>query len=120
MTLQRAACHAKMIFVSGDQQMALLQVRGGTTVIVDDDDYEYLSQFKWRLTDDGYVCRASDFKRLHRLLLDPPRGLIVDHINRNPLDNRRCNLRLVTSSQSHANRGPGKHRKYKGVHKAGN
>lgn len=41
---------------------------------------------------------------LHRLITGAPDGLLVDHINHNPLDNRKCNLRLVTPAQNAQNR----------------
>jgi hypothetical protein len=41
---------------------------------------------------------------LHRLIVGAERGQIVDHINRDTLDNRRCNLRFATPSESGANR----------------
>ena len=40
---------------------------------------------------------------LHRAILKPPKEMVVDHINRNPLDNRRCNLRIVTYQQNSFN-----------------
>lgn len=54
---------------------------------------------------------------MHRELINPPKNLVVDHINRNPLDNRRANLRLATISQNNLNYSGrrGKTSKYKGV-----
>lgn len=42
--------------------------------------------------------------KLHRFLLRPPPGIEVDHINHDGLDNRRCNLRLVTQRENQQNR----------------
>jgi hypothetical protein len=54
---------------------------------------------------------------LARELLDAPPGIYVDHINGDPLDNRRCNLRLATPLQNMQNTGPRKHNTsgFKGV-----
>jgi len=42
--------------------------------------------------------------RIHRLIMNPPKGMDVDHINRNMLDNRRCNLRICDRSHNNMNR----------------
>jgi hypothetical protein len=52
--------------------------------------------------------------RMHRLILDASSGQIVDHINGNTLDNRKCNLRIVTHLQNMANVGKRSGR-YRGV-----
>jgi len=44
------------------------------------------------------------YQYLHRLICNAPKGMVVDHINRNPLDNRKENLRLVTTQQNSWNR----------------
>ena len=41
---------------------------------------------------------------LHKYLMNYPKGLVVDHINHNTLDNRRCNLRVVTDTINKMNR----------------
>lgn len=51
-----------------------------------------------------YLLR-DDKKWLHKLIMpNCPKGYVVDHINRNTLDNRRCNLRYVTRSLNSFNR----------------
>jgi len=57
--------------------------------------------------------------RMHRIILDAPDNKYVDHINRDGLDNRQCNLRLATNAQNIANQAarPGLSSRYKGVHR---
>ncbi len=97
----------------------------GTITVVDDCDCEIASRYKWTLSGSGYACREySDggvMKRiyLHRALMNCPDGCEVDHINGNPLDNRRCNLRLATHQQNQCNQnkqGSATSSKYKGVY----
>jgi hypothetical protein len=89
---------------------------GKFVAIVDDDDYEHLSKRPWHLCD-GYANHRGQL--MHRMLLNAPNGVQVDHINLNKLDNRKCNLRLADNSQNQANRP--KYRrstsKYKGVYR---
>lgn len=97
--------------------------------IVDDADYKWLSKYNWHVTPlgpnkDRWVAQRTGRNgerkgnyAMHREImgLKIGDGVIVDHINRNTLDNRRDNLRIVTPSQSVCNRGPNKGKKYKGV-----
>lgn len=98
----------------------------GKVALIDAEDYPKIAGYRWRFHC-GYA-RASQYdpasKRSqavhmsHVILPCPPvKGLEVDHINRNKLDNRKENLRLVTRSQNCANRGNFKNSKsqYKGV-----
>ena len=107
----------KMIpFVNSDQ-----------VALVDDNDYEGVSEHRWRLRSDGYVMSSSRIGGKHLLLqcfiLKIPKGLEIDHENHDPLDNRRENLRLATHAQNMANMLKpldGKTSRFKGVcwHKA--
>jgi hypothetical protein len=79
--------------------------------LVDDADYDHLKSIAWFVNKDryavGFVPTNSRFQLtyMHRLILNAQTGELVDHINGNTLDNRRENLRLVTSLQNHHNRG---------------
>src|ERR1035437_132783 len=71
----------------------------GKFAIVDNEDYEFLNQFNWYMTDNGYAVYrhlANGTKRtvrMHRLINKTPKGLVTDHINQDKLDNRKSNLR---------------------------
>lgn len=73
--------------------------------LVDDKDFESLNKYKWFIHA-GYVARKSNYKTIsmHREIMQTPKGLLTDHINHNPLDNRRLNLRVCTFSQNNMNR----------------
>ena len=55
--------------------------------------------------------------RMHRLIMNTPKGMHTDHINGNPLDNRKENLRICTPAQNSRNRRKNKNNKsgFKGV-----
>ena len=80
----------------------ILLTRGRVT-IVDDEDYDWLNQWKWVFDSGGYASRTLNHIMMHRVIMDPPEGVFVDHRNRNKLDNRRSNLRLCTKSQNNMN-----------------
>jgi hypothetical protein len=77
--------------------------------LVDADDAEAVLRYRWRLDSYGYAVRTVPGTRinqkLHRFLMALPHGdrRQVDHINRDPLDNRRCNLRIATNAENHQN-----------------
>jgi hypothetical protein len=65
-------------------------------------DRHLLRDRRWYVRNDGYVYAIEDGRTiyLHRLILGAKKGQYVDHINRNPSDNRRENLRFVTHQQN--------------------
>lgn len=97
----------------------------GQIALVDDRAYEMLSKFKWcanKFRNSYYSVRNSqrvDGKQMtilmHRVIMNPSDDMEIDHINGNGLDNRRCNLRVVTPRQNSQNRQHTKSSKYPGV-----
>jgi len=85
----------------------MIQLTNRFVTVLDDEDYERFSSFVWfkiKRRDTYYVMRSPDKKLLHRLILDAPDHLQVDHKDGNGLDNRRKNLRLATPTQNNMNR----------------
>lgn len=102
-----------------------IRCSSGKYALIDPEDYEYLSKFNWN----DYTGYPRTFRRrksennkligtsMHALILKAPKGLAIDHINGNTLDNRKKNLRIVTSQQNGCNRKLGSNNTtgYKGV-----
>ena len=94
----------------------------GQVTIVDDDEYEALCQHKWQAswcesTKSFYAVRGwrNNYFRIHRVITSATKGLKVDHINGDTLDNRKENLRLVTNRENLQNMQKPKSSKYPGV-----
>lgn len=110
--------------------MKYIQLDKGQVAIVDDEDYDYLSQFKWYASKErgryyatrgnkviNWVRQKPALIKMHREIMNFPEGMQVDHINHNSLDNRKSNLRICTVRQNLMNRKPKANRisKYLGV-----
>lgn len=106
--------------------MKEIQLTQGKVAIVDDEDYEWLNQWKWHFSN-GYAQRNASIKnkqkrciiKMHRQIMNLLKkdGKQVDHINQETLDNRRKNLRLSNKSTNGMNRGKQSNNKsgFKGV-----
>lgn len=97
---------------------------GSREIQIDEQDESFFRSRSWFITNRGYLCcqiRSGGRRRthlFHRLILEPiPEGMVVDHINRDKLDNRRSNLRIVTPQVNAKNipAKPNKTSKYRGV-----
>ena len=109
--------------------MKEIQLTQGKVALVDDEDFECLSRFKWHAHKDHRIFYAvRDIKLLskkwtaitmHRQILNLKYGdkEQADHINHDGLDNRKCNLRIVTNWQNQMNKCSYRNSssKYKGV-----
>lgn len=90
--------------------------------IVDNEDYENLSMFKWyaiKRRDCFYAARKHCTILMHRVILNLGKRKMVDHKNGNGLDNRKTNLRICNYSQNSSNQKKQKNTslKFKGIRK---
>jgi hypothetical protein len=74
--------------------------------IIDKEIYYDLKQYPWCINNRGYVFGTVNKKNflLHRFIMNYTGEHYIDHINNNPLDNRKCNLRIVTPTQNAMNK----------------
>ena len=110
--------------MNSDHKERRIPLTQGKYAIVDAEDFEELSRYKWHFAM-GYAARKYRSEKgqttthMARMLLGLEIGdpLQADHINHNGLDNRRCNLRIVTVTQNQQNQNSrtGTSR-YKGVY----
>lgn len=77
--------------------------------IVDDEDYEFLTQFRWHYMR-GYAVRNGPYVngkrkpiRMQRVITNCPDQLVVDHKDMNKLNNQKSNLRICTKSENSCN-----------------
>jgi hypothetical protein len=96
--------------------------------IVDAADYDHLKNFNWRPRRSLHTWyafrlalvaekRNKNLVWMHNEIIENPKGLLIDHFNRNGLDNRRTNLRVATRAQNTCNckKRKGCSSKFKGV-----
>jgi len=95
--------------------MKKIKLTRGKYALVDDEDFEYLSQWSW-FYNGGYAKRFStkadgiDWRKrkmisMASVVANTPEGLVADHRNRVKLDNRKENLRNCTIAENNMNRG---------------
>jgi maltodextrin utilization protein YvdJ len=111
--------------------MKKIELSQGYYTLVDDEDFEYINQFKWnvRIVKNTQYAKRSDRLsspktiQMHREIMRCPENMMVDHINGNGLDNRKENLRICTRSNNLMNSKKPNMKttsKYKGVNKIKN
>ena len=85
--------------------------KNGKKFNVDYDDFiHHVMGYKFRMDNKGYVMYSSSKdglhnKLLHRMIMDCPEDMVIDHINHDKLNNCRSNLRIVTNQQNQMNKG---------------
>lgn len=90
--------------------MKEIQLTQGKVALVDDEDFEFISQWKWCFNG-RYAVRSSSRTtgrknvQMHRVLAKVQPGFQTDHINHDKLDNRKSNLRACSEIDNHYNVG---------------
>ena len=79
----------------------------------DINDFDKIKNTYWFIDDAGYVAgwHYGKLTRIHRVITDAPKGMVVDHINHNLKDNRSTNLRVCTQHQNSMNQSVSKNNK---------
>ena len=92
---------------SEDGQIGYGMVPTGEIFMFDSEDYQNIRLTNWYRHNQGRAseCYVGNSKgvSIHRVILKVAEGYEVDHINLNPLDNRKCNLRMATHRQNQCN-----------------
>jgi len=86
--------------------MRKIILKHGQETLVDDEDFDFLNQWLWRLNSKGYVVRTDENQktvRMHRLIMKTPKELECDHIKGNKLDNRKKKLRNCSHATNMSN-----------------
>lgn len=104
--------------------MKEIKLTRGYVALVDDEDYDWLMEYPWHIHIDKksnkrtyglYAISGRGSKRMHRLIMNTPAGMDVDHIDHNPLNNQKYNLRNCLRWQNRMNTSPWGSSKYLGV-----
>lgn len=90
-----------------DGETLRIMTATGSEVLADAKDLALLEPYSWCISKTGYAVAHISGKviKMHHLIMHPESGMVVDHINRNKLDNRRCNLRICTHAENLRNIG---------------
>lgn len=93
----------------------LIPLTQGKFTMVDNEDFESLKDINWCCVN-GYVYN-NEIGFIHRLIMNCPSDMVIDHINHDKLDNRKENLRFATIAENNRNQRPvrNSYSKYKGV-----
>ena len=109
-----------------EDNCAIFEAKNGGFFKIDVEDISKVINYGWGINKKGYVVASSRHRtkehrtnlRLHRVITNCPENMVVDHINHDTLDNRKCNLRICSQNENIKNRKPDRNSKsgIKGVY----
>lgn len=82
---------------------SILMLKSGSSVLLTLKMYRFCLGYSWFDNGNGYIASKGKEGKifLHRLVMGVPSDTVVDHINFNPMDNRKSNLRICTQQETH-------------------
>ncbi|MFE2860950.1 HNH endonuclease [Sphingobacterium multivorum] len=87
------------------EKYKIIPLTRGRFTMVDNEDFENIKGINWHCTA-AFYAKNNSFGLLHRLIMNCPDGLVVDHINHDTLDNRKHNLRVCKYVENSMNQKP--------------
>ncbi len=85
------------------EQYKLIPLTKGKFTKVDNEDFNELKKINWCLGANGYVYNRKEHGLMHRFIMKCQNNNVVDHINHDPLDNRKQNLRICLQKENSRN-----------------
>ena len=109
--------------ISQNSSFMQIPLTRGLFALVDSDDYKMLVSYKWYACTNGYAARSErvsktkqDCVLMHRFIMNAPKGVEVDHIDGDRLNNSKSNLRFCNRSENRRNScASNKTSRFKGV-----
>jgi hypothetical protein len=87
------------------ENVRMIPLSEGGYAYVDAADYERFNRWNWNMAGGGYAARVENGTTvlMHRLIMKPPKGMVVDHADGNRCNNCRSNLRVCTRKENQRN-----------------
>jgi len=98
--------HLRLYENAKEFKLTKINLGNGLFALIDDDDFDKVSKYNWHLIQNNYAGTSTNKGTLamHVLIMNPPKGFVIDHKDGDRLDNRKSNLRIVTQAENSRNK----------------